>query len=108
MKATPNPYLIEILKDYGCGCDCSSMTELMLSDAIGVRGEDIMFSSNDTPAEEFVYADKLGATIMMVDPWIYSGNHQLPLQSRRRVPDQQRYYGQSRRFQIRHDKGAAF
>ncbi|MCI9306257.1 MAG: diaminopimelate decarboxylase [Lachnospiraceae bacterium] len=67
VKATPNPYLIEILKDYGCGCDCSSMTELMLSDAIGVRGEDIMFSSNDTPAEEFVYADKLGAIINLDD-----------------------------------------
>lgn len=67
VKATPNPYLIEILKDYGCGCDCSSMTELMLSDAIEVRGEDIMFSSNDTPAEEFVYADKLGAIINLDD-----------------------------------------
>ena len=67
VKATPNPYLIEILRDYGCGCDCSSMTELMLSDAIGVRGEDIMFSSNDTPAEEFAYAAKLGAVINLDD-----------------------------------------
>lgn len=67
VKATPNPYLINILRDYGCGCDCSSMTELMLSDAIGVRGEDIMFSSNDTPAEEFVYAAKLGAVINLDD-----------------------------------------
>lgn len=67
VKATPNPYLINILRDYGCGCDCSSMTELMLSDAIGVRGEDIMFSSNDTPAEEFVYATKLGAVINLDD-----------------------------------------
>lgn len=67
VKATPNPFLIQILREYGCGCDCSSMTELMLSDAIGVRGEDIMFSSNDTPAEEFVYADKLGAIINLDD-----------------------------------------
>lgn len=67
VKATPNPYLINILRDYGCGCDCSSMTELMLSDAIGVRGEDIMFSSNDTPAEEFAYAAKIGATINLDD-----------------------------------------
>ncbi len=67
VKATPNPYLIEILKDYGCGCDCSSMTELMLSDAIGVRGEDIMFSSNDTPAEEFLLAAELGAIINLDD-----------------------------------------
>ena len=67
VKATPNPFLIQILREYGCGCDCSSMTELMLSEAIGVRGQDIMFSSNDTPAEEFVYADKLGALINLDD-----------------------------------------
>ncbi len=67
VKATPNPYLIDILRDYGCGCDCSSMTELMLSHAMGVKGEDIMFSSNDTPAEEFVYADKIGAIINLDD-----------------------------------------
>ena len=56
VKATPNPYLIQILQEYGCGCDCSSMTELMLANELGVKGEDIMFSSNDTPAEEFEYA----------------------------------------------------
>ena len=59
VKATPNPFLINILREYGCGCDCSSYTELMLSDAIGATGEDIMFSSNDTPAEEFVLAVNL-------------------------------------------------
>lgn len=67
VKATPNPYLIDILRDYGCGCDCSSMTELMLSHAMGVKGEDIMFSSNDTPAEEFAYAAEIGATINLDD-----------------------------------------
>lgn len=67
VKATPNPFLINLLKEYGCGCDCSSYTELMLSDAVDVRGEDIMFSSNDTPAEEFVLADKLGAIINLDD-----------------------------------------
>lgn len=67
VKATPNPFLIQILKEYGCGCDCSSYTELMLSEAIGSVGEDIMFSSNETPAEEFVYADKLGAIINLDD-----------------------------------------
>jgi len=67
VKATPNPYLIDILHEYGCGCDCSSMTELMLSDALGIRGEDIMFSSNDTPAEEFAYAARLGAIINLDD-----------------------------------------
>ena len=50
VKATPNPYLMQILKEYGCGADCSSMTELMLSEAIGLKGEQVMFSSNDTPA----------------------------------------------------------
>ena len=67
VKATPNPYLIKILNEYGCGCDCSSMTELMLSEAIGVTGEKIMFSSNDTPVEEFAYANKLGAIINLDD-----------------------------------------
>ena len=67
VKATPNPFLINILKEYGCGCDCSSMTELMLADALGFSGEDIMFSSNDTPAEEFVYAAKTGAIINLDD-----------------------------------------
>lgn len=67
VKATPNPFLIDILREYGCGCDCSSMTELMLSHAMGVKGEDIMFSSNDTPAEEFAYANEIGATINLDD-----------------------------------------
>ncbi len=67
VKATPNPFLIDILREYGCGCDCSSMTELMLSNGMGVRGEDIMFSSNATPASEFVYADQIGATINLDD-----------------------------------------
>ena len=67
VKATPNPYLINILREYGCGCDCSSLTELMLSEAMGVSGSDIMFSSNDTPAEEYAYAAKLGAIINLDD-----------------------------------------
>ena len=67
VKATPNPFLINILREYGCGCDCSSMTELMLSHEIGVKGDDIMFSSNDTPAEEFAYAAKIGAIINLDD-----------------------------------------
>ena len=67
VKATPNPFLIDILREYGCGCDCSSLTELMLSAAMGMEGKDIMFSSNDTPAEEFAYAAKIGATINLDD-----------------------------------------
>lgn len=67
VKATPNPFLMDILKSYGCGYDCSSLTELMLSEAVGAEPGDIMFSSNDTPAEEFAYADKLGAIINLDD-----------------------------------------
>ena len=67
VKATPNPFLINILREYGCGCDCSSYTELMLSEAIGATGEAIMFSSNETPAEEYKYAHQLGAIINLDD-----------------------------------------
>ena len=67
VKATPNPFLIDILREYGCGCDCSSLTELMLSNAMGVQGDDIMFSSNATPAKEYAYAAKIGATINLDD-----------------------------------------
>lgn len=67
VKATPNPFLINILREYGCGCDCSSKTELMLSKAIGAVGEDIMFSSNDTPLEEFKYCNDLGGIINLDD-----------------------------------------
>lgn len=67
VKATPNPFLINILREYGCGCDCSSETELMLCEAIGAVGHDIMFSSNDTPAEEYELAGRLGAIINLDD-----------------------------------------
>lgn len=67
VKATPNPGLIQILREYGCGCDCSSLTELMLAKAMGVQGEDIMFSSNNTPAEEYAYAAETGAVINLDD-----------------------------------------
>lgn len=67
VKATPNPFLISILHEYGCGCDCSSLTELMLSNAIGIKGHDVMFSSNDTPVEDYEYAAKIGAIINLDD-----------------------------------------
>lgn len=67
VKATPNPYLIQILQEYGCGCDCSSMTELMMAKALGCKEGDIMFSSNDTPEEEFRYADEIGGIINLDD-----------------------------------------
>ena len=67
VKATPNPTILRILKEEGCGTDCSSLTELMMSDKLGFTGDEIMFSSNDTPAEEFILAKKLGATINLDD-----------------------------------------
>jgi len=67
VKATPNPTILKILKEEGCGVDCSSMTELMMAEAVGFRGREIMFSSNTTPAEEYVYAKKLGAIINLDD-----------------------------------------
>ena len=67
VKATPNPFLIDILKEYGCGTDCSSMTELMLSHAMGFKQGEIMFSSNETPASEYAYADKVNAIINLDD-----------------------------------------
>ena len=67
VKATPNPFLIDILREYGCGTDCSSQTELMLSKAMGFDGESIMFSSNETPASEYEYAAKIGAVINLDD-----------------------------------------
>ena len=67
VKATPNPYILDILKEYDCGCDCASLTELMLADSQGFDGKHIMFSSNDTPAEEFKFANELGAIINLDD-----------------------------------------
>lgn len=67
VKATPNPALMKILLDEGCGFDCSSMAELVLSKAVGADGEHIMFSSNDTPPEEFLYAEKIDAIINLDD-----------------------------------------
>jgi diaminopimelate decarboxylase len=67
VKATPTPAILKILHEEGCGCDCSSLTELMMSERCGIVGSEIMFSSNDTPAEEFALAAKLGATINLDD-----------------------------------------
>ncbi len=67
VKATPTPGILQILKEEGCGADCSSLTELMMADTIGYHGQDIMFSSNMTPAEDFALASKLGAIINFDD-----------------------------------------
>lgn len=67
VKATPNPYLMQILREEGCGVDCSSLTELMLSDAVGFTGSEIMFSSNVTPEADFRLARELNAIINFDD-----------------------------------------
>ncbi len=67
VKATPNPYILQILHQEGCGCDCATATELLLAKAAGVDGEEIMFSSNDTPAEDYRLARQLGACINLDD-----------------------------------------
>lgn len=67
VKANPNPALIKILGEYDCGCDCSSETELMLSEAMGFTGDKVMFSSNVTPAEEYALAEKIGGIINLDD-----------------------------------------
>jgi diaminopimelate decarboxylase len=67
VKATPTPQILKILHEEGCGTDCSSLTELMMSERCGITGQDVMFSSNETPAEEFVKAAQLGAIINLDD-----------------------------------------
>ena len=61
VKATPNPWLMKSLKTLNVGADCSSMAELVLSETVGLKADDIVFSSNDTPDEEFLKANELGA-----------------------------------------------
>lgn len=67
VKATPNPYIIDLMREFGCGFDCSSLTELMLAHAMGAGENEIMFSSNDTPAKEYAFADRIGAIINLDD-----------------------------------------
>lgn len=67
VKANCNPFLLKILQEYGFGADCSSMAELLLANELGFKGDHIMFTSNETPAEEFAYAAELGAIINLDD-----------------------------------------
>ena len=67
VKALPNPAILRLLAEEGCGTDCSSLTELMLSKAVGITGHDVMFSSNDTPAEEYKLASEMGVLINIDD-----------------------------------------
>ena len=101
------------MQQEGCGFDCSSLTELMLAKAMGGRGNDIMFSSNDTPAEDFKLADELGAIINLDDithiDFLEKTLGYLPKTICCRYNPggifqyEQRYHGQSRRFQVRND-----
>lgn len=67
VKATPNPFILKVLEEEGCGTDCSSMTELLMSERVGIVGQNIMFSSNETPVGEFTKAKELGAIINLDD-----------------------------------------
>ena len=67
VKATPNPYILKVLNEEGCGCDCSSYTELMLSEAVGITGRDVMFSSNVTPELDMKKAIEMGVYINLDD-----------------------------------------
>ncbi|MCQ2443717.1 MAG: diaminopimelate decarboxylase [Oscillospiraceae bacterium] len=67
VKATPTPQILKILHEEGCGTDCSSLTELMMSERCGIQGHEIMFSANETPAQEYVKAAELGAIINLDD-----------------------------------------
>jgi len=67
VKATPNPYIIQILKEEGCGCDCATYAELLLAEAVGVTGHEVMFSSNVTPEQDMKKAYEMGAYINLDD-----------------------------------------
>jgi diaminopimelate decarboxylase len=67
VKATPNPYILQLLKEEGCGTDCSSIAELVLSEKMGFKGEEVMFTSNNTPIKEFAKAKGIGAVINLDD-----------------------------------------
>ena len=67
VKATPNPYILSLLKAEGFGGDCSSYPEMVLCDKVGMRGEDVIFTSNDTPAYEYAKAKEMGAIINLDD-----------------------------------------
>ena len=95
VKALPNPVILQILQEEGCGVDCSSLTELMLSEVCGFTGSDIMFSSNQTPVEDMQKAYELGAYINLDDATHgglpgpggrCAGDDVLPLQSGRHLP----------------------
>ena len=67
VKACPNTRILDIMREEGCGADCSSLPELLMSDAVGITGSDIMFTSNETPAQEFIKASELGAIVNFDD-----------------------------------------
>ena len=98
VKATPNPYIMKMMKEIGIGADCSSMAELILSEKVGITGDDIMFSSNDTPYEEYKKAMDLGAIINLDDI-----THIAYLEQHGDLPDRFCFRRSSRRSKIWHD-----
>ena len=107
VKALPNPRILEILKAEGMGADCSSLPELELAHRVGLSGEDIMFTSNDTPAQEFVRAKELGAVINLDDiTHIETLKNAFPLQSGP-AETGKRPHRQTGRSQVRFDTGTA-
>ncbi len=120
VKALPNPVILQILKEEGCGVDCSSLTELMLSEACGFTGSDIMFSSNQTPVDDMKKAYELGAYINLDDATMVDfldrvagvpenifcrynpGGTFQSGREQRGLPG----HGQARRRQVWHDRGA--
>ncbi len=83
VKACPNPHILKLLAEEGFGADCSSLAELVLAERVGITGEQIMFTSNDTPADEYVKARELGAIINLDD----ITPHRLPREVRQACPD---------------------
>ena len=67
VKACPNPYILKILAEEGCGADCSSLPELMLSEMAGIKGKKVIFTSNETPADEYQFAYDRGNIINFDD-----------------------------------------
>ena len=109
VKATPNPYILSILHEEGCGCDCATYTELLLAEACGITGKEVMFSSNVTPVRDMKKAFDMGAYINLDDASYverscrYPQDGLLPLQPGRELFLRQYHHGYAPRREIRHD-----
>ena len=116
VKANPNPVILNILKAEGCGVDCATSTELLLAEALGFRGEEIMFSSNMTPFKDFLLAHRLGAIINLDDVTDVEYIAKLPSIPKKmclrynpgKLRGEQRHHGYPGRSQVRYDQAPAF